>query len=546
MYLDHNVSMENASGSGDFLNATNFKFDCINPADLSLFNVTDNEFWSLRESVRGGGIPIALFEAIIVFVALIWNLFIVITYIVKFKLLKEPANILLLSLAVNDILICLLVVPFSLVAAVNGEFVIGSNDVVRCQTCSTQGFFFIFLTVVQVHLIALLSIDRCIALISVNRFRNPLKYKSVKNVWATVAGVIAVCAVCFILSVPPAFGFGEWEFNRNFGLCMPQWTPILPNGLYMGIVILECFIPIFVIALTNVWTYKIVHRFLSKNVQRKKSFRNTKHEVNEEELLHRKQQHQLVKVFGALLIANIVTWFPIIIMFFVVIITSGENVPEYLYIIGWLCYLLSPTIHPILESCFIKELRTRVNKAKKSVRTKVNKASKSIIRMATLDAFKNVPEYNEGNGHTKITRANTTSHFENLKATSNSPFPLTKGMTAPELYPPSADTTSCLKPNIGSQALSSTLYKISETSLEFQTDSCSVNSINGKRNKHICISLPPGSSELYNTDKPFKQSGVHPDSPQQVLADDTVVHISNVDTDCNIEIGQVVNKPVRE
>ena len=137
---------------------------------------------------------------------------------------------------------------------------------------------------------------------------------------------------------------------------MPRWTPLL-NTLFTGIIIMETLIPIFIIAITNVWTYKIVRHFLSKNVERKKSFRNTAEEIDSEESIHKKQQHQLVKLFGALLVANFITWFPIFIMFFVVLFTSGNNVPEYLYIIGWLCYLLSPTIHPILESFFIKELR---------------------------------------------------------------------------------------------------------------------------------------------------------------------------------------------
>ena len=88
---------------------------------------------------------------------------------------------------------------FSLVAAARGEFIIGSNDRVRCQACSTQGFFFVVLTIAQVHLIALLSIDRWILLY------NPLKYRTMKNVRVTLAGIIAVCVICFVLSIPPAF-----------------------------------------------------------------------------------------------------------------------------------------------------------------------------------------------------------------------------------------------------------------------------------------------------------------------------------------------------
>ena len=90
---------EEFSGSGN--GTLTVTFDC-STSELSLFNVTDREFWSFRDSVKGGGIPIAVFESIILCVALTWNLFIIATFIIKFRLLKEPANVLLLSLAIND------------------------------------------------------------------------------------------------------------------------------------------------------------------------------------------------------------------------------------------------------------------------------------------------------------------------------------------------------------------------------------------------------------------------------------------------------------
>jgi hypothetical protein len=197
--------------------------------------------------------------------------------------------------------------------------------------------------------------------------------------------------VCFVLSIPPAFGFGQWEFNRNFGVCFPRWTPYF-NFIYMGIVIVESFIPIIIITVTVIWTYKVVRRFLKANIKRTSLYNNNKEKANEQESQHSRRQTQLVKIFGALIIANLITWSPILIMFFVFIITGGNNVPNILFLIGWLCYLLSPSIHPILESFFIKELRLIINRARKSVRSQVNKAGKSIARMATIDSFKSLPE----------------------------------------------------------------------------------------------------------------------------------------------------------
>ena len=365
--------MESGSGSGSI----NDTFSCIT-SDLNPDAVTDKEFWSLRESVALGGPAIAFFESLIFFVAVGWNLFIVITYILKYKLLKEPANVFLFSLAITDILICVMVVPFTIVSAAAGEFLIGNNDVGRCIACSTQGFFYILFTILSIHLLAMLSIDRFILL------SKPFTHWKYRKPHLAVAGVIFVCIWCFLFSIPPAFGFGEWEFNRNLGLCLPRWSPI-NNLYYMGVVIIEALIPIILLLIMNIWTYKIISLFIKRKETRRKSFSS---KIEDKTSQQQQQQGQLVKVFAALFIANIITWTPTVIIFISVIITGGDNIPDWTYIIGWLTYLTNPMIHPILESFFIKELRTRVNRAKRTVRTSVHRAGFSIIRMTSQTNIK--------------------------------------------------------------------------------------------------------------------------------------------------------------
>ena len=373
--------MESSSGSGSVNETFNCRTSYLNPDA-----VTDTEFWSLRESVVRGGPAIAFFESLIFCVAVGWNLFIVITYILKYKLLKEPANIFLFSLAITDILICVLVVPFTIVSAAAGEFLIGNNDIGRCIACSTQGFFYILFTILSIHLLAMLSIDRFILL------SKPLTYRKYRKPHLAVASVIFVCIWCFLFSIPPAFGFGEWEFNRNFGLCLPRWSPI-NNLYYMAVVILESLIPIILLLVMNIWTYKIISVFLKRKLVRRKSIRSrSQGGIDSDDISHQQQQRQLVKVFGALFIANIITWTPTVIIFTSVIITGGDNIPDWTYIIGWLTYLTNPMIHPILEAFFIKELRTRVNRAKSNVRRSVRRASSSIVRMTTQERLKNIPK----------------------------------------------------------------------------------------------------------------------------------------------------------
>ena len=559
--------MESNSGSGSI----NDTFNC-RTSDLNPDAVTDKVFWSLRESVIQGGPAIAFFESLIFCVAVGWNLFIVITYLLKYKLLKEPANIFLFSLAITHILICVMVVPFTIVSAAAGEFLIGNNDIGRCIACSTQGFFYILLTMVSLHLLAMLSIDRCMLL------SNPLRYKRYSKVWLAVLGVCSVWVWCFILAILPAFGFGEWEFNRNFGLCLPRWTPD-SNLRYTALLIIEALIPIIVLAITHLWTYKIVTRFLKRNLKRQKSFKFTEREIAIEDSKHEKQQTQLVKVFGALFIANIVTWTPTVIIFISFGITGGDNIPDWTYIIGWLTYLTNPMIHPILESFFIKELRTRVNRAKRTVRTSVRNASRSLIKMATLESFKNIPDvpddedtpntkrnlFKKKNTALSISSTSTdvpdspthlnTSVLYRSSSLTNSPrkspkistnrqsappvSPLTKALTSPELHPPTMNTSELnpsplTLPKISEAAELDTSeteqqhVKFANVNKQTNTDSEVNSSITEKKKRHVSISLP-GESTIYHAGNRHTPSPVSPvslDAP----SNDSAIH-SDVSTE---------------
>lgn len=554
------------SGSGG--NDSNV-FSC-RTSELSATNITNHEFWSLRAAVRQGGIPIALFESVVFIVALGWNLFIFITYILKHKLLKEPANILLFSVSITDILICLLVIPFPLIVAAAGEFIIGNSDIVRCVVCQIQGYFVMFLTELSVHLLAVLSIDRCILL------SNPLRYKNMKRVWTTVVGVVIIWLLSSLLALPPAFGFGEWEFNRNFGLCLPRWTPF-SNGIYMGVIMTLSLIPIIILAVTNVWTYKIVHHFLKKNLARKKSFRATKEGIKTEESTHRTQQGQLVKVFGALFIVNIASWTPLLIVTFILVAIGSDSIPEWVYIIGWFFYLLNPTVHPILESFFIKELRTRVNKARNNVGIQVRRASRTIIRMATFESFKDIPtmedddeseksrnlfglkkkgtsqslnstvstyigEESSQGSPTATTRANTVNNsgrFSDRDRRSGSPLESShthdKHITKNHLPADMRTSSSSPLPCIDELSQLETA-DISETA--YQQQKISTSSLSGigakkKKNRHISITVP-GEKDVYYAD--HNSRSVSPSSSNNSSNDSAILSQSDTENTFSTDV----------
>lgn len=377
------------SGSG-FVAETEFNNDSSNATEftcnvdkmlLSNDNLTNKTFWKITDDQVIGATIAGVLILIFFSVGTIWNLFIIITYLVKNQLLKEPGNIFLFNAAITDFLICITIMIFSYVTAFGREFLFGNSDITRCIVCDMSGFFLMFLILVSLHLLSALSVDRFILL------SRPLRYKRLMNRWKALLICLIVYAICFVLAILPLVGLGEIEFNARFASCVPRFTPSR-NLYYVVLIAVESLIPIIVLAITNVWTYRIVSKFLKRNFRRRSTFRRRDREGKEngsvdEGAKHQKQQAQLVKVFGALFIANIVSYTPTILTIFVfafLSIIGKENViPSAIYILGFVSFLMNPVLHPIIESFFVKDLRYQVTRAKRGLR----RAGTLIIRQTT-------------------------------------------------------------------------------------------------------------------------------------------------------------------
>ena len=368
-------------------NVTNTTFNCLIYDELSDFNVTDVTHWQINPGLEVASSILAAIYIILFVVATIWNLFIVITYLVKYELLKEPGNIFLFNLALADLLIALTVMMFSFVAQAAKEFVFGYTDVVRCNVCNFAGFCVMFFIFISLHMLAALSIDRFILL------SRPLRYKQMMKAWKAIIIVIGAWIISLVIALLPIFGFGQYEFNVRYGACIPRFSDpnIITNILnfyYVAFCAIEGLIPITIIALTNVFTYRLVSKFLKRNFKRRQTFRSRAEleAGNVEGKKHHHQQTQLVRVFGALLIANIISWTPVIMVVFAILATGGlkaGEVPDGVYIFGWICYLTNPAVHPVIESFFVKDLRYQVNRAGRTVR----RVSTTIVRQLTRQKF---------------------------------------------------------------------------------------------------------------------------------------------------------------
>ena len=359
------------------MNSTSLFFPCRE--DQISSNTTSPIVWGIEPDLQSARICVATIQALLLIIGVIWNLFILVSYCIKPKLLKEPANVYLFNLAVTDLLQSIFVIFSSFLTEVIGEFVFGSSDIIRCRYCLFLGIVLHTLILQSLHTLAVLSLDRFIFLY------RPLKYKSMFNWKKAVAIQACLWVLCIGIAVLPTFGFGEYEFNLALATCIPRWTGQSQRGIdninYVILYSTESLLPLFMLIFTNVLIIKIVRSFLKKKITRQRSFRggNSKSSY-EEEKRYQRQQQQLIRVFGALLVTHTVCWTPFLTTSFVAVGIGAARIPVGVYLFGWLALLFIPVLHPMVESFFIKDLRCHVQKLARAGSSCIWRAADWILR----------------------------------------------------------------------------------------------------------------------------------------------------------------------
>jgi len=179
-------------------------------ANISRHEVT-RTYWKIFDDAQSSAPAVAAVFIVFFLIASVWNAFIVCTIIRK-RLLRTPTHILILSLAVNDFLVSILVMPFTIVSTITLEFTFGDSDYARCQVCK-MGVIFTLLSGVSLHTIALLSLDRFLFIYW------PMKYKRYITRGRMLVVVIFIWGLCTVMAVPPLFTFGTVGYISSFGAC---------------------------------------------------------------------------------------------------------------------------------------------------------------------------------------------------------------------------------------------------------------------------------------------------------------------------------------
>ena len=340
-------------------------YSCGDGTGLSSTSVT-HEHWDAGGDSKATAVTSAAVILTFILVGVPSNLLILVS-ILRQRLYREPTYIILLNLAIADLLMCLLYMPFTVVAGFTGEFLFGSTDTARCQVCQYSGLMMNVLGLVTLHILTLLSLDRFLFV------KYPLKYHTIVSSRRCLAAVLSVWVWCSLISLPPLFGFGDFGYGNYLSSCVLRFhnnTRITSNMYYVLFLALEISIPIAVLIATNVWILHIIRMQMKKMylVDKRKPERLEKVQNILKDSCRRSlrahKQLQLLKVFGAILISNIVTWVP----FFVHMIVNfilGSQTPSFLHLLSFVFVVSFAVVHPVVQAALIPELRKNLVKSVK-------------------------------------------------------------------------------------------------------------------------------------------------------------------------------------
>lgn len=352
-------------------------FTCDNASRDSL-----DPFWKIEvketdfsESVAGS--VISIIAILLLLVGLPWNTLLIVI-IIKKHLYKQPAVMLMLNLAIANLLTGLFVLPFNVIVGFTGEYAFGDNDHARCWVCQT-GILLTLMPTVAVHMVALMSVDRLLYL------KKPLAYPHIVTPARMFVAVVVVWVVSVALSILPLAGIGTVLFSSQVATCIlfsEGNSRFIPNIYYTIAIVLESSILVTIQFIMYIWILLITRKYLFGKLQRKtRTSGNASSETsnNAARKEHSRNQLHLVRVFGAIFTANLVTWIPVVISalaFAIALpITGSYAVPPVIFTITYILWISRTAIHPIVEALLTSEIRETLSKYYGYIITRVCKRS---------------------------------------------------------------------------------------------------------------------------------------------------------------------------
>lgn len=290
----------------------------------------------------------AVFMTMFFVTGLPWNT-LVIAIILKKKLFTRPSVLLMFNLAIVNFSLCMLVMPFSIVFGIIPETLLKEHEMAH-KICQGSGVFVIALLLMSTITIAMMAVDRVIYL------AKPLTYGHIVTAWRMFFAMVSAWLLCITLSLPPLLGFGEVSFDRDTVACGPRFKDyyfvliIIPVALATLVQLSMCLCIIYIARkhLSKKLRRALVRMYIFKSPAQQSHERHALREYN-------KSQLQLVKVFGVIFTASLLTIFPTTVVVILGAISSSI-IPQSFFPIAYITILSKSVIHPVIESYMTREI----------------------------------------------------------------------------------------------------------------------------------------------------------------------------------------------
>ncbi|XP_027016423.2 trace amine-associated receptor 13c-like [Tachysurus fulvidraco] len=262
--------------------------------NLTEFNQSDRcDHFSCPERSVSPAVYILLYvcSAAVVLLTMCGNLLITIS-VLHFKQLHTPTNMLLLSLAVSDFLVGALVMPPVFIWSIESCWIFGSDF------CISFLFIVGFLTIISIHTITLIAVDRYLAL------SNPFLYSS--RVSVRVTAVVIVFDWCLVVAYNLTFMYFSGYFTGSV-MCPGECYYFLNEVWFIIDLIYSFIFPLSVIIILYTQVFVIAKKHVTairelNNHTRPKTQKITSHSM--------KSERKAAKVLGILVSVFLVCLLP--------------------------------------------------------------------------------------------------------------------------------------------------------------------------------------------------------------------------------------------
>ena len=276
-----------------------------------------------------------------------FNTYVIISLFRKLRS-TEPTMMLLLSLATADLMICIVILPITIITGIADNFVFGDSDYLRCQVCQIGLLFHIF-SFASMNTIALISVDRFVYI------WRPLRYHKYMTVKFVRSLIVAAWLLSIAVSITPLFGFGTIGFSNYALTCTVVFNGdgrLAMNSLYLLFLVLVAMIPLMTLIVTNVWVFFTALKSMRRHYKMSQK-NNVDNLLQRAKLEKNRQQMRLFKVFIVILVTNVVTWVPVMtIMLSSLAYDTDSNTDGFIFKTSfiYLTLLSQSVVHPIVES----------------------------------------------------------------------------------------------------------------------------------------------------------------------------------------------------